>query len=64
MVIRYDYFGARYYMSDISVWLSVDPLASRYPSVSPFMYVLGNPLRYTDPDGRWVKGCSTQKKTI
>ncbi len=51
-----DYFGARYYASDLSIWLSVDPLASRYPNVSPYMYVLGNPVRYTDPDGRWVKG--------
>jgi len=52
----YDYFGARYYSSELSVWLSVDPLADKYPSTSPFMYVLGNPIRYTDPDGRWVKG--------
>jgi RHS repeat-associated protein len=52
----YTYFGARYYDSDLSVWLSVDPLSDMYPSTSPFMYVLGNPVRYTDPDGRWVKG--------
>jgi len=51
-----DYFGTRYYSSDISVWLSVDPLASMYPSVSPYMYVLGNPVMLKDPDGRWVKG--------
>jgi RHS repeat-associated protein len=48
--------GARYYSSELSVWLSVDPLAGKYPSTSPFIYVLGNPIRYTDPDGRWVKG--------
>ena len=52
----YTYFGARYYSSDISVWLSVDPMASKYPNVSPYMYVLGNPVRNIDPDGRWVKG--------
>lgn len=31
----YSYFGARYYDSDLSIWLSVDPLASKYPSLSP-----------------------------
>ncbi len=44
-------FGARYYDSDISVWLSVDPLADKYPSMSPFMYVLGNPIALIDPNG-------------
>jgi RHS repeat-associated protein len=48
----YDYFGARYYASDLSVWLSVDPLASKYPSMSPYMYTAGNPVMLVDPDGR------------
>jgi len=26
----YSYFGARYYNSDISIWLSVDPLSDNY----------------------------------
>jgi len=46
------YFGARYYSSDLSIWLSVDPLASKYPSTSPYMYVRGNPVMLIDPDGR------------
>jgi len=51
-----DYFGARYYASDLSVWLSVDPLASKYPTMSPYMYVAGNPVMLIDPDGRdWIK---------
>ena len=51
----YSYFGARYYDSDLSVWLSVDPLADKYPSMSSFMYVAGNPVMLVDPDGReWV----------
>jgi len=35
-----------------SRFLSVDPHASRYPSISPYAYVANNPLIYTDPDGR------------
>jgi RHS repeat-associated protein len=50
----YSYFGARYYDSDLSVWLSVDPLADKYPSMSPFMYVAGNPVMLVDPDGREI----------
>ena len=60
----FDYFGARYYSSDISVWLSVDPLSDLYPSTSPYMYVLGNPVRYTDPDGRWVKGAGIVRNLL
>jgi RHS repeat-associated protein len=34
----YDYFGARNYTSDASIWLSVDPLADKYPGISPYAY--------------------------
>ena len=47
------YFGARYYDSDILTgWLSVDPLADKYPSLSPYAYCANNPIRLVDPDGR------------
>jgi RHS repeat-associated protein len=46
------YFGARYYDSKISQWYSVDPLAEKYPSVSPYIYTLNNPINLIDPDGR------------
>jgi len=49
---QYSYFGARYYDSDISIWLSVDPLSDKYPSLSPYMYCAGNPVILSDPDGR------------
>jgi len=34
------------------MFLSVDPLAADYASWSPYNYVLGNPVRLLDPDGR------------
>jgi RHS repeat-associated protein len=50
-----NYAGARYYDSAIARWMSVDPLASSFPSHSPYNYVMGDPMRLTDPDGRAPK---------
>ena len=50
---------------DISKWLSVDPLADKYPSISPYAYCSWNPIKYVDPDGRWsvsVLGNSNRTK--
>jgi RHS repeat-associated protein len=43
--------GARYYDSDLSVWLSVDPMASMFPSQSGYAYVSNNPINLIDPFG-------------
>ena len=48
------YFGSRYYSSDLSVWLSVDPMAAKYPSLSPYVYCADNPVRCVDPDGEEI----------
>ncbi len=45
------YYGARYYDARVSVWLSVDPLMDKYPSISPFAFVYNNPLTLVDPEG-------------
>jgi RHS repeat-associated protein len=47
----YDYFGARYYDARIGRWLSVDPLAEKYPFLTPFDYVANNPIRFVDSHG-------------
>ncbi len=46
-----DYFGARYYESTSGRWLSVDPMADKYPGWSSYNYVEDNPERNVDPDG-------------
>jgi len=45
------YFGSRYYSSDLSIWLSVDPQSDKYPSLSPYTYCADNPVKLVDPDG-------------
>lgn len=50
----YSYFGARYYSSDLSIWLSVDPKSDKYPSVSPYVYCANNPVRLVDPNGEEI----------
>ena len=47
----YDYFGARFYWATIGHWLSVDPLADKYPNISPYAYCAWNPVKFVDPDG-------------
>ena len=53
------YFGSRYYSSDLSIWLSVDPMASKYPSLSPYVYCANNPVRLVDPNGEDIVITST-----
>ena len=48
----YSYYGARYYTDRLSIWLSVDPLADKYPHLSPYAYCSNNPILYVDPDGK------------
>ncbi len=60
-IVSFDYFGARYYASDLSIWMSVDPLASKYPSLSPYAYVANNPIMLIDPDGMRIGDFYNQK---
>ena len=52
-------FGARYYDCDLSsIFLSVDPMADKYPNISPYSYCAWNPMKLVDPNGEeiWIKG--------
>ena len=59
----YYYFGARYYNSDLSLWLSVDPMADKYPSLSPYNYCAWNPVKLVDSNGEepdnWIVDITT-----
>ncbi|MCT9929904.1 hypothetical protein N5079_06685 [Planotetraspora sp. A-T 1434] len=50
------YYGARYYDPRTQVWQSADPAlpdaAPGSKDLSAYLYARGNPITYTDPDGR------------
>jgi RHS repeat-associated protein len=51
----YGYFGARYMDHELmTMWLSVDPMADKYPSISPYAYCAWNPVKLVDPDGNEI----------
>jgi len=50
----FSYFGSRYYSSDLSIWLSVDPMSDKYPSLSPYVYCADNPVKLVDPNGETI----------
>ena len=77
----YGYFGARYMDHELmTMWLSVDPMADKYPSISPYAYCNWNPIKLIDPDGRevgipplkwikdaknaWKQTCSNEKRFL
>lgn len=47
-------FGARIYDSRVARFLSLDPLAAKYPSLNPYNFVANSPLRFIDPDGKKI----------
>ena len=50
----YYYFGARFDNVDLG-FMSVDPMADKYPSISPYAYCAWNPVKLVDEDGEdWV----------
>ena len=49
----YDY-GARWYDPVLARWHAVDPLAEKYPDISPYVYCNNNAVNAIDPDGRKI----------
>ena len=48
-------FGARMYDPATAVWLSQDPMAEKYPSLSPYSYCAGDPVNLIDEEGRRIR---------
>ena len=46
---------ARYYDCLIPTFKSIDPLAEKYPWLSPYNHCANNPLKFIDPDGKDYK---------
>ena len=46
-------YGARWYDPSIGRWWVVDPITQNQEPFSPYHYVADNPVRLTDPDGRY-----------
>ena len=44
----------------MTMWLNVDPMADKYPSISPYAYCAWNPVKLVDPDGREVGNYYTE----
>ena len=61
----FSYFGARYYDSDLMTgWLSVDPMADKYPSLSPYAYCGWNPIGLIDTNGMEYGGWDKVKRYV
>ena len=45
-------YGARFYDPALGRWHSPDPLAEKHYNYSPYAFVLNNPLKLYDPDGK------------
>jgi RHS repeat-associated protein len=56
------YFGARYYDAGLSLWYGVDPEYDRAPNWTPFRYAFNNPIRISDPTGKFEIDEATAKK--
>src|SRR5690606_2495709 len=50
----YDY-GARMYDAQVGRWHVQDNYSEKYKITSPYVYVLNNPIYYTDPNGDTVR---------
>jgi RHS repeat-associated protein len=48
-------FGARILDVRLGRWLSVDPLADKYPKISPYSFVANEPITKIDPEGEDIK---------
>lgn len=61
----FGYFGARYMDHELmTMWLSVDPMSDKYPSISPYAYCAWNPVKLVDPDGKEMTDFKDKKGNL
>ena len=48
-------YGARMYDQQIGRWTIIDEVTDNIPGITPYNYCLNQPLKFTDPDGRWIR---------
>ena len=49
------YYGARYYDSRHSLWISTDPMQEKYPWITSYCYTMNNPIIFIDIRGLYPK---------
>ena len=59
----FHYYGSRSYSSELSIWNSTDPMADKYPSLTPYNYCANNPVKLIDPNGEEIDEWSLNQKT-
>ena len=63
-MIIYPSRKARYYNSDLSIWISVDPLSDKYPNKSNYVYCNNNPINFIDIYGEDEWQLNTENGTF
>ena len=48
------YYGARYMNPVTSLWYGVDAFTEKYPSISGYVYCVGKPIKFVEPDGNKI----------
>jgi RHS repeat-associated protein len=47
-------YGARHMSPDVGRFTTIDPMAEKYYSISPYSYCANDPVNHVDPDGKKV----------
>lgn len=57
-------FGNRMYDNQIGRWHTIDVLAEKYASLSPYHFAANNPIRYKEVDGRYFEDSKHNKVSV
>ena len=54
-------FSARFLHTRFGRFTTIDPLAEKYPGISPYVYCNCNPVNLVDPDGEYFEGVNDKR---